>query len=253
MNIRQAKIIEVMREKGNLSIDEIKMDFNVSDMTARRDLQVLEREGYITRIQGGGVIKRNITDYYHSFYERERMHIDLKKEIAKKAMDFIKPNEKVILDTGTTTYYMAKEIAKIEKVITVATTSLAVANTLYNTNVNVLVFGGFLRKDVPDLVGPLTEKYLINFHADKLFIGCDGILVDQGLYTSDLYLSSVEEKMIHKADKVILVSDSSKFGKKSFIKYGEISDIDVIITDDNLDIAIIDQITKMGIEIIITS
>jgi DeoR/GlpR family transcriptional regulator of sugar metabolism len=253
MNIRQAKIIELMRQTENISINEIKIRFNVSDMTARRDLQVLETEGYITRVQGGGLIKRNITDYYHSFYERERMHIDLKKKIARRAMDFIYANEKVILDTGTTTYYMAQEIAKSEKVITVATTSLAVANTLYNTNANVLVFGGFLRKDVPDLVGPLTEKYLIHFHADKLFIGCDGIMIDQGLYTSDLYLSSVEEKMIHKADKVILVTDSSKFGKKSFIKYGSISDIDIVVTDDNLDKARIDQIRELGIEIIITS
>jgi DeoR/GlpR family transcriptional regulator of sugar metabolism len=180
------------------------------------------------------------------------MNIDLKKKIAKKAIDFIDSTEKIILDTGTTTYFLAQEIAKTEKVITVATTSLAVANTLYNTNTNVLVFGGFLRKDVPDLVGPLTEKYLINFHADKLFIGCDGIIVDQGLYTSDLYLSSVEEKMIHKADTVILVTDSSKFGRKSFIKYGTIADIDIIITDDNLDSRIVDQIRKLGIEITIT-
>ena len=192
-----------------------------------------------------GVIKRNITDYYHSFYERERMNIDLKKKIIKKAIDFINSNEKIILDKGTTTYYMAQEIAKTDKVITVATTSWAVANTLYKSNTKVLVLGGFLRKDVPVLVGPLTEKYLMNFHADKLFIGCDGIIVDQGLYISDLYLSSIEEKMIHKADTVILVTDSSKFGRKSFIKYGTIVDIDRIITDDNLDFGIGDQIRKL--------
>jgi DeoR/GlpR family transcriptional regulator of sugar metabolism len=173
------------------------------------------------------------------------MNIDLKKKIIKKAIDFINSNEKIILDKGTTTYYMAQEIAKTDKVITVATTSWAVANTLYKSNTKVLVLGGFLRKDVPVLVGPLTEKYLMNFHADKLFIGCDGIIVDQGLYISDLYLSSIEEKMIHKADTVILVTDSSKFGRKSFIKYGTIVDIDRIITDDNLDFGIGDQIRKL--------
>lgn len=251
MNIRQASIVDIIEKNKTISLEEIKRQFRVSDMTARRDLLLLEKQGYIARIKGGAIVKKKIIKLHHSFHEREKLHITEKKAIAMKAVELIEANEKIILDAGTTTLCIAKELSKREKRLTVATNSLAVANVLSDSPVDVMIFGGYIRKEVPDLIGPLTEKYLTEFHADKLFIGCDGIVIDQGLYTSDLYLSSIDEKMMKIADRVILITDSSKFGKKAFMKYSTVDIIDTVVTDSNINQNVIKQLSDRGIRVLV--
>ena len=251
MNIRQASIVDIIEKNETISLEEIKKQFRVSDMTARRDLLLLEKQGYIARIKGGAIVKKKIIKLHHSFHEREKLHITEKKAIAMKAVELIEANEKIILDAGTTTLCIAKELSKREKRLTVATNSLAVANVLSDSPVDVMIFGGYIRKEVPDLIGPLTEKYLTEFHADKLFIGCDGIVIDQGLYTSDLYLSSIDEKMMKIADRVILITDSSKFGKKAFMKYSTVDIIDTVVTDSNINQNVIKQLSDRGIRVLV--
>jgi len=251
LNIRQASIVDIIEKNKTISLEEIKRQFRVSDMTARRDLLLLEKQGYIARIKGGAIVKKKIIKLHHSFHEREKLHITEKKAIAMKAVELIEANEKIILDAGTTTLCIAKELSKREKRLTVATNSLAVANVLSDSPVDVMIFGGYIRKEVPDLIGPLTEKYLTEFHADKLFIGCDGIVIDQGLYTSDLYLSSIDEKMMKIADRVILITDSSKFGKKAFMKYSTVDIIDTVVTDSNINQNVIKQLSDRGIRVLV--
>jgi DeoR family transcriptional regulator of aga operon len=91
----------------------------------------------------------------------------------------------------------------------------------------------------------------LDFHADKLFIGCDGIIIEEGLYTSDLYLSSIDEKMVTIANEVFLVTDSSKFGRKSFVKYAAVNAVDTIITDNKVNRGIVDQLEDLGVQVIL--
>ena len=252
MNIRQSKILELIEKKERSTITEIKNIFNVSEMTVRRDLSFLEQQGYVTRIHGGVLAKRKLF-FDNTFTQKEKIHVAEKKAIAQKAAQLIEPGENIILDTGTTTLYIARELVKLDIVITVATTSLAVASELFNSNIDVLIFGGFLRREIPDLFGPLTEKNLMEFHAHKLFMGCDGVTADDGFYTSDLNISHIEKKMVNIADRVIVVTDSSKFGKKSFVKHADITMVDTIITDSKVDKNVVEKLEKKGIAVIIAN
>jgi len=250
MNIRQSKILDLIEKNGRISITEIKKLFNVSEMTVRRDLIILEQQGYVTRIHGGVLAKRKLF-FDNSFSQKERQHVAEKKAIAQKAVELVKPGDNIILDTGTTTLYIAREMVQVNMVITVATTSLAVASALFNSNIDVLLFGGFLRREIPDLFGPLTEKNLLEFYADKLFMGCDGVIPNEGFFTSDLNISHIEEKMVDRADRVIVVTDSSKFGRKSFVKHAEVSKVDTVITDGKVDNLDVEELKSRGVEVII--
>ncbi|MFW6139534.1 MAG: DeoR/GlpR family DNA-binding transcription regulator [Spirochaetota bacterium] len=249
MNIRQSQLLELLEKNSRVSVEEIKRKFNVSEMTVRRDFALLESMGYADKVQGGIAARRRLF-FDSSYSQRESRHVDEKKAIAKKAVELIRPGEKIILDTGTTTLYIARELVKREVVLTVATTSLAAAGVLYNSNIEVLIFGGFLRREIPDLIGPLTEKNLQGFHAHKLFMGCDGVMVEEGFYTSDLNISHIEEIMVCIADKVIVVTDSSKFGRKSFVKYADISRIHTIITDSGISPGYAGRLEEKGVEVI---
>ena len=252
MNIRQTEILKVLEERRRVAISEIKSLFDVSEMTIRRDLTALEEMGYVTRIHGG-VTAKNRLFLDSSFNQREKQQVEHKKAIARTAARMIEPGENVILDTGTTTLYIARELVRSNMTLTVATTSLAVASTLFNSTMDVLIFGGSLRREIPDLIGPLTEKNLLEFHADKLFMGCDGLVPDEGFYTSDLNISHIEEKMTRSADRVIVVTDSTKFGRKSFVKYADTDVVDTVITDNGVDRASVQVLRNRGVEVIIAA
>jgi DeoR family fructose operon transcriptional repressor len=251
MNIRQTEILRLLEQRRTVSLAEIKSLFDVSEMTIRRDLSALEEMGYVTRIHGG-VTARVRLFFDSSFSQRERQQVEQKRAISRMAADLVQPGENVILDTGTTTLYLARELVRRQLVLTVATTSLAVASTLFNSSIDVLIFGGFLRREIPDLVGPLTEKNLLEFHANKIFMGCDGLIPEEGFFTSDLNISSIEEKMVKNAERVIVLTDSTKFGKKSFVKYAGVESVDTVVTDSGVEPAAAAALSARGVELLIT-
>jgi len=250
MNIRQSRILELLEKSEEITIEEMKNKFNVSEMTIRRDISFLEHMGYVTRVQGG-VRARKKLFLDSTFSQREKINATEKKIIARKAVELIKPGDNIIIDTGTTTLYLARELVRLEFPFTVATTSLAVAGALFNSHIDVLIFGGFLRREIPDLIGPLTEKNLLEFHAHKLFMGCDGIIVEEGFFTSDLNISHIEEKMVEIADRVIVLTDSTKFGRKSFVRYANTQSVDTVITDSNVNQKYVEELRNKGLKVII--
>jgi len=250
MNIRQSKILELLEKNESITIEEMKSIFNISEMTIRRDISYLEQMGYVTRVQGGARARKKLF-LDSTFSQREKINVIEKKAIARKGVELIKPGDNIIIDTGTTTLYLARELVRLEFPFTVATTSLAVASALFNSHIDVLIFGGFLRREIPDLVGPLTEKNLLEFHAHKLFMGCDGIIVEEGFFTSDLNISHIEEKMVEIADRVIVLTDNTKFGKKSFVRYADIKNVHTVITDSNVHQKYVEELRKKGLEAII--
>jgi DeoR/GlpR family transcriptional regulator of sugar metabolism len=250
MNIRQSRILELIESKERVSIGDIRDAFDVSEMTVRRDLNFLEETGYVTRVHGGVIARRKLF-LDSTFSQKRKEHVEEKRMIARTAVSLIQPGDNVILDTGTTTLCIAEELVRLDVVITVATTSLAVASTLFNSSIDVLIFGGFLRREIPDLFGPLTERNLQEFHAHKLFMGCDGLSFEDGFFTSDLHISKIEEMMVTVADRVIVVTDSSKFGRKSFVRHAGADAVHTIITDRGADGRQVEGFRQRGVEVII--
>jgi len=172
--------------------------------------------------------------------------------IARETVKLLQPNSSVMLNTGTTVLQVAKEIALSEIPLTVITSSIAVAIALYRSKCQVLLTGGTLRQKWVDLVGPITQKNLDEYYVDVLVTGCDGALVNEGLFTSDINLAEIEKKTVQISNRVILVTESHKFGRKSFAHFAKIDEVDVVITDSNLEDKLAEQIRKKGSQLILT-
>ena len=145
------------------------------------------------------------------------------------------PCETMFVGTGSTCLAFAKLMARKTLLpATVMTHSLPVAAALFQRRCKVILLGGELRTKSMDLVGPVAEKTLEEYHVEWLVSGCDGAFADYGFYTSDMSLSKLEQKTISIADKTAVITESAKFGKRSLTRFAPLDDIDLLVTDDRL-------------------
>jgi DeoR family transcriptional regulator of aga operon len=158
----------------------------------------------------------------------------------------------VLLSTGTTTLTFARLLAQQNLPLTIITNSIPIASALFQTRIKVILIGGELRTTSLDLVGPAAEKYLSEYHIDLLVTGCDGADAQQGFYTSDLNLANLEKLSTKVSEKVIVITEIRKFGRKALVKFAEIADVDAIITDSRLKAIDRELITRKGVEVFTT-
>jgi len=219
---------EVLRE-GKVKVKELAEKYNVSKATIRRDLTELETIGILKRTHGGAV-PQNHTKTELTYIEKEDQYLREKEKIGKFAALFIKEGDTVALDSGTTTYQIAKAI-DIEN-ITIVTNSIKIANLLSkNSKINVILTGGHLRQSTLALVGPVAEESLNHFNIDKAFLGANGVTAKDGFTTPNLIEANIKKTFIKKSEKVFFVCDHSKLFKKSFANIANISEVDGLIMD----------------------
>jgi DeoR/GlpR family transcriptional regulator of sugar metabolism len=245
---RQITMLDELRRAGRLSIRDLAQQYAISEMTARRDLAVLEAQGLLVRTHGGGVAADRLR-----FMQTALAHYTAPPEkaaIGRHAAALVQPGQTIMLDAGTTALEVARHLPH-DASLTVATSSLCVAQELYGTPVTVILFGGMLRKDFPSLYGPLTEEMLRHFHVDTLFIGCDGARSDAGFYTADVHLASLERAMMQIADRVVVVTESTKFGHSAFSRIAAIEDVHTLVTDTGLAEMDRDRLAARGMTIVL--
>jgi DeoR/GlpR family transcriptional regulator of sugar metabolism len=230
MNARQQAMMGLLRLSPRLQVRELARRFNVSEMTIRRDLQALEQRGVLVRTYGGGAVSAagNHPGHLPAHPESEE-----KAAIGRKAAELAQSGQTIMVDTGTTALEVARHLPN-DPSITIATTSLGVALELHTTQINLLLLGGFVHKGFPSLYGPLTEHNLGILHVDTLFIGCNGADSADGFYANDLQVLTQVQAMMRIADRIVVVADSGKFTRKSFVRYARPSDIHTLVTDGNL-------------------
>jgi DeoR family transcriptional regulator of aga operon len=229
MNNRQKELKDRINTLGHIDISNEAESFGVSEMTIRRDIAFLEKNDLAVQVKGGAIPKAKICD---SFIESPT-----KNAIAARMLELLEEMPEIrtiMLSTGSTTLAFARILARKNLPLTVITNSIPIASALFQTQIKVIICGGELRSVSMDLVGPAAEKYLSDYHVDLLLTGCDGADSEQGFYTSDLNLASYEQQSVKIADKVFILSESHKFERKSLAKFAELSEIDVLITDDKL-------------------
>lgn len=230
----QNKRLEIIRrqllEKGEVFIKDMVKRFNVSFMTVHRDLDILKKAGETINIHGGATAAKRLT-FEFSFRNHVSNFQKQKELVAQKAVEIIKRGDVIMLDTGTTTLEVAKKL-KNKEGITVITTSLAIVSELqFVDQIEIVLLGGYLRSSSPDIHGPLTEDNIERFRTNIAFIGADGIDVNGNTFTDDLRIATLSRRMAKNADKVVVVSDSSKIGRKSMCKVLSPDEYDLIITD----------------------
>ncbi|MBP5182696.1 MAG: DeoR/GlpR transcriptional regulator [Lentisphaeria bacterium] len=214
-----------------MSIKEAALEFGVAEMTLRRDLKYLEETGALLQVRGGAVLSP-------ARYEPERSvkeEIERKFALAEALYKKIMPAETLFISTGSTVLAFAKYLARHNTLpVTVITNSLPVASSLFKTHCHVILPGGELRSNSLDLVGPVAERNMEDYHVDYLISGCDAASSGYGFYTSDMNLSNLEKKSIRIADRTAIITASVKFGKRALTRFAAREDVDLLVTDTDL-------------------
>lgn len=250
---RRRAILEQIKEKGEVLIADLSRQFNVSEVTIRNDLEYLEKKNLVMRARGGAIHAENRVGIDQSIRDKNKLHALEKMAIGRRSAQLIKENETIILDSGTTTAEIAKNLSEFPR-LTVITNALNIVNLLIGQpNINLMVPGGVLRQNSMSLVGPLAEKSLGNFFVDKAFISTDGFDTRQGIFTPNIEEASLNAVMIAIAKEVILVTDSSKFTRKSLVFICGLDKIRTVVTDKGLLADDKKRLEDAGIRVIIAS
>lgn len=228
---RLQQIAEYIQKNCRATVQELCAAFQVSDSTIRRDLKELESRNCLKRTHGGAVYIDSVK-FEPTYREKEDRYRSEKRNIAKRAAEFIEEGDTLIIDSGTTTQYLAEELSKF-KHLTIVTNSILLTQKLAeHQGVEVISTGGQLRKNTMALVGPVAEEVLGKFRADKAFVATNGIDSRHGLTTPHILEASVKRSMISAAEQVILLADHSKIGAVTFTRFGIPEQINDFITGD---------------------
>lgn len=246
---RQHTIYSLLKEHGHLSVAELAQKFQVSEMTIRRDLKSLASCGIIQRQHGGATFPNISPQADAHFFNRIGEAEKEKTAIGYAAAALIQPGDTIILDAGTSTLAVANAIENKELVV--ITNSIPISTVLSGQEeISVILTGGEVRNSTYALVGPITRSNLLNFNADKLFLGATGISLDRGLSTSNLFESEIKQAMIRSAKEVILVAHSLKFGQIYYHTFADWDEIDILITDSQLSSEIEKELSQRDIRVI---
>lgn len=247
---RHQFILAKLKKEGKVNVLDLCSDLNVSSVTIRKDLKMLEDRQLIFRTHGGGTSSNPYT-MDRPVVEKEKIRSHEKSGIGAAAAELIEPNDCIIIASGTTVLSLARHI-KPKGNLTVITAALNVATELNrHPEVEVLVLGGILRKSSSSATGMYAEKILDDFSCSKLFLGVDGIDPDFGLTTTHIQEAQLNRKMIRASQKTIVLADSSKFGKRGFGRICGLEDIEQVITDDGVSDHTVELLKSMGIEVTI--
>lgn len=247
---RYNDILDTLNKNGSVKVSALIKRFGVSFETVRRDLEYLEKEGYLKRVHGGAVLDE-VNSVELPFTMRETKHATEKKEIAELATRFVTEGQSIAMDVSTTNTELAKAFKKKFERLTVVTNSLPIANELAEMpNYTIILAGGVLRNNELCLVGEMAEKFISQFYIDTFFMSISGVSLIQGLTDYGFGEVNLKSQMLKQTQKTIVLADSSKFDVVSLMKVCEIDQVDSIITDSKLSEKIRDKYLKNGIEII---
>jgi DeoR family transcriptional regulator of aga operon len=248
---RRKNILQILGTNGEVFVEALSKKFNVSEVTIRNDLDQLEQKNMLLRVRGGAIKLETGVGIDQRLADKSKIRFQEKSRIGKKAAQLVKESDTIIIDSGSTTAEMARNLPDL-KDLTVITNALNIASQLINKpNINIVIPGGYLRKNSLSLVGPHAEKGLLNFNVDKAFLGVDGFDTKRGIYTPNIEEARLNEIMIEIARKVILLVDSTKFIKQSLNFICSIQEIDIVVTDDQITDEDKKRLQDAGIEIII--
>lgn len=247
---RHQFILNKLQKEGHIQVLELCKELDVSSVTIRKDLKLLEDKSLLFRTHGGASLYNPYTVDRH-VDEKEKLQSSEKMTIGAKAAKMIEPNDSIIIASGTTVLALAKNIKPIQG-LTVITSALNVALELLNhENVEIIQLGGIIRHTSSSSAGTYAENMLADFFCSKLFLGVDGIDLEFGLTTTSAGEAHLNRQMINFSQKVIVITDSTKFGRRGFGKICGIEEVNQIITDEGIPKHYVDQLENIGIEVTI--
>jgi DeoR family transcriptional regulator, fructose operon transcriptional repressor len=226
---RQQGILGHLAKNGNVSVSDLCQLFNVSEMTIRRDLADLEKQGLLQRTYGGAV-PTELAFFEMSLKAKLSVFTEEKERIGKYCAELIQDGDVVFLDSGTTTLQVARHIKT--KTLTLVTNDLNIASEILDCpNIDIHVTGGTLRRGTNNLIGIKASNFFDDIRGTKLFLAVEGVDVKAGLTVPDINEVPLKRKMINSAGEVIVVADHSKLGRNSMGIIAPLSAASCLITD----------------------
>ena len=249
-HFRKEEVLDYVKDRGVCSVEELQTRFAVSISTIHRDLNILEREGRINKFYG----KVTIKDESELYRSRINVNVELKRRIARRALDFINNGDCVFIDNSTTTYYLAEALCEssFQDILVVSNSALVVDLFLKNKNIGFISTGGKLNKDFDSFIGPQAIRTIDDFNGNKYFFSSRSISIDGGV--SDVYSPdelAVKNRMYGNARESFLLVDSTKFRMVSTVKCFDLKDVQNIITDSNIPVDVLREYRDLGFDVIV--
>lgn|SRR5574341_632108 len=243
---RRALILREIDDRGSVRVIELASRLGVSEMTVRRDLTDLEREGGVRRVHGGAVSARG-RSYEPPLILRSTENQDAKKRIGKLAASLVADGDSIAIDIGSTTHELAHNLLG-RRNLTVITSSLHIANLLTSQpDIRLILSGGIVRKGEASLVGDLAQYAYQNFFVDRLFLGVGAIDAKAGLTEYNLDDALVKQAMIRCAKEIIVLADMTKFDHVAFARIAPLNVIHQIVTDRAPTGNLLEELNRSGV------
>ena len=249
---RQQAIATLVMSRGRASVAELAETYAVTTETVRRDLAVLDRAGMLRRVHGGAVPTRTLHAVEAGVSEREGTRAGHKDAIAAAALEFLpRAGASVLFDAGTTTARIAG-LLPTDRDLAVVTNAVPIAARLAGLpSVNLHLLGGRVRGLTQAAVGDQALRVLDTLRVDVAFIGTNGISIEHGLSTPDSDEAAVKRAMVHCANYVVVVADSSKIGHEDLVSFAPIDAVDMLITDTEVSDADRRALIAHGVEVVL--
>lgn len=247
---RHTAILKQLEERDSVDVQSLCEVLNVSAVTIRKDLKLLEDKGLLFRTHGGASrINPYIRD--RNVQEKALLFAPEKEKIAATAASLIVENDSVVIASGTSMVALARAIIPKES-LTVITSALNVALELMsNRDIHVIQLCGKIRQSSASVIGQEAIEFLKNVACSKVFLGADGIDLDFGVTTTSLDEAHLNRQMIQSSEETIVLVDSSKFSRKGFGKICDFELVSKIITDTRIPDKVVSRIEEMGVEVIV--
>lgn len=231
--IRRDEISKMVLSESEVKVKELARIFNVSTETIRKDLNYLDEMKVLSKTHGGA---KSINDYFWLPVDvKMQENVDVKRIVARKALDFIEDNTVIFLDAGSTMIQLAK-LLKIKQGLTVVTNSIVVSNIALEAGHNVICLGGIVQKRGKCMVGVYANMMLENMHINTMITGTDGFKGMSGPTTFSLEEVDIRKHAMKNSDKKVLVCDASKFSKTSTYQYAKFEEYDYLVTNESLEL-----------------
>ncbi|HBR6996132.1 TPA: DeoR/GlpR transcriptional regulator [Klebsiella aerogenes] len=243
MNARQQSILQMVIDKGRMSVADLARMTGVSEVTIRQDLNSLEKQSYLRRTHGFAVPLDS-----EDVETRMMTNFAIKRELAARAASLVAAGETVFIENGSSNALLARTLAERGD-ITIITVSSYIAHLLKEMPGEVILLGGIYQKRSESMVGPLTRQCIQQVHFSKAFIGVDGWQSETGFTGRDMMRADVVNAVLEKQCEAIVLSDSSKFSVVHPYPLGPVARFNRIITDNNLNDTIRQQLTNSGLTV----
>ncbi|MBO8200376.1 DeoR/GlpR family DNA-binding transcription regulator [Streptomyces smyrnaeus] len=259
---RRALILEEVRRRGGARVNELTRKLSVSDMTVRRDLDALARQGALEKVHGGAVPVAEASTHEPGFEAKSSLELSAKEDIARAAATMAQPGTAIALSGGTTTFALARQLLDVPN-LTVVTNSVRVADVFHSAQRSgaggagsrpgaaTVVLTGGVRTPSDSLVGSVADAAIRALHFDALFLGVHGISVEAGLSTPNLAEAETNRHFVGSARRVIVVADHTKWGTVGLSSFASLDQVDALVTDSGMPPAVREEIRERLPELVV--